>query len=584
MPSTSEQTTEIKKHYRCIMRAGNKTFGLLKLFIVLLVLSGYISFAFAYEATDLQWGQGVSKRLIRGETITYNDYTVKVISFPNAVESDRYTGSPVEPVQAFVGLNVSQNGTFVGTAVLGLQDSYITPDGELKVAATGLPASSAPEWLLESYSPWAVIELSPRGKPALDVTLDTDKNDYASADDTEIISYVTLTNRGSADAFSVDLIIDTPLQAKTGLLKYYYPKIKNGESITETITFTLPVSAKDMVYSIAANVSAKDVKDLPYSIKPSKNISVVLDPEWSMSLRKTTLEKIYLTDSSLVSLTLKNNGKLDIKNVSIVDSVPKGFKLVSNVSLRWVTDIPAGGEWNFRYLVAPEVPNSRGVVFPVATAEFKVKKELYGIRSNQPKIIVHGPFVSLEKRTSVPEIKPGDTVEVTVNAKNTGSTPTRIFIKDQLPEGAALISGTTSFEEFLEAGKEVSFSYTIKIDLEGVVNLPPAIAQYFKLGNKGGKISTESTGVQITVKLPEEITRTAETPLPTPPLPEETPAPIAPPNDTSRPDPNVPDAPGSQRSLEQPVNVDTLLSLILGCDGTQNINPSETCRYFEQDR
>lgn len=569
------------------MSAGNKKYGLLKVFIILLVLSGYISLAFAYEDADLQWGQGVSKRLSRGETLSYNEYTVKVVAFSDAVESDRYRdGSPSEPVDAFVGLNVSQNDTLIGTAGLGLEDSYITPDGELKITARGLPARNAPEWLLESYNPWAEIELSPRGKPDLDVTIDTDKNEYSSADDTEIISYITLTNRGSADAFSVDLIVEVPLQAKTGLLKYYYPKIKNGESITETITFTLPISAKDAVYSIAANVSAKDVKDLQYSIKPSKNISVTLDPEWSMSLRKTTLEKIYLTDSSMVSLTLKNNGKLDIKNISIIDSVPKGFKLVSNVSLHWVTDIPAGGEWSFRYLVAPEVPNSRGIVFPVATAEFKIKKELYGIRSNQPRIIVHGPMVSLDKHTSVPEIKPGDTVDVTVTAKNTGSTPTRIFIKDQLPEGTALISGTTSFEEFLEAGKEVSFSYTIKIDSEGVVNLPPATAQYFKLGNKGGKISTESKEVQVIIRHPEEISQTAETPeLPTEP-PE--PAPTAlPPDEPEYPNPpaNGPGEPGSQRPLEQPVDVDTLLSLILGCNGAQNSNPaSETCRYLEQSK
>lgn len=572
------------------MRVGNKNYGLIKVFIVLLVLSGYISLAFADEITDhettgLQWSQGVSKKLSRGETISYNGYTVKVVAFPDAVESDRYRdGSPSEPVDAFVGLNISQNDTFIGTAALGLEESYFTPDNELKVTAKGLPARTAPEWLLESYNPWAQIELSPRGKPSLEATIDTDKNEYSSADDTEIISYITLTNRGSADALNVDLNIDTPLQAKTGLLKYHYPKIKNGESVTETITFTLPVSAKDMVYSIAANASANDVKELPYSIKSLKNISVAIDPEWSMSLRKTTLEKIYLTDSALVSLTLKNNGKLDIKNISIVDSVPRGFRLVSNVSLRWVTDIPAGGEWSYRYLMAPEVPNARGAVLPVATAEFKIKKELYGIRSNQPKIIVHGPIVSLEKRTSVPEIKPGDTVAVTVNAKNTGSTPTRVFIKDQIPEGVGLISGTTSFEEFLEAGKEVSFSYTIKIDSEGTVSLPPATAQYYKLGNKGGKISTESQGVQIVIKRPEEVSQAVATPQPTQPQPVETPepAPTALPDNPARSNPaNVPGAPGSP--LEQPVNVDTLLSLILGCSGTQNSNPeSETCRYLGQ--
>lgn len=567
------------------MSAGNKKSGLLKIFMALLVLSVYISLAFAYQTADLQWAPGVSNKLARGDTISLNGYSVKVISFPDAVQSDRYRdGSPVEPVDAFVGVNITQNGTFIGTVALGLEESFITEDGELRITAKGLPAKNAPEWLLESYKPWAVMELSPRGRPNIEVSVDTDKNEYSTVDDTEVIAYVTVRNSGSADAFSVNLAIETPLSVKTGELKYYYPRIKTGESVTETITFVSPVSAKDKAYSIAANVSANDVKDLPYSLKSLKNISVAVDPEWSMSLRKTTLEKMYLTDSALVSLTLKNNGKLDIKNVSISDSVPKGFKLISNISLRWITDIPAGGEWSYRYLVAPEVPNARGIVFPVATAEFKIKKELYGIRSNQPRIIVHGPVVSLEKHTNVPEINPGETVTVTVNAENRGSTPTRVFINDRIPEGTTLVSGATSFEEFLEAGKEVSFSYTIRIDSEGSGNLPPAAAQYYKLGNKGGKISVESRGVAIKVKRPGEISPEVETPQPAPPPPEETPAPAptAPPD--TRPNivngPGTPDNPGQ---FEQPINVDALLNLILGCNSTQNGNPApDSCRYLGQ--
>jgi uncharacterized repeat protein (TIGR01451 family) len=571
------------------INVGKKYHGPLKAVIVLLILSGFISLVSAYEESDLQWAPGVSNTLHRNDIIAYNGYTVKAISFPEGVESDRYSETPSESIDPFVGLNVSKNGSFANNTALGLEESYITPDGELRVIVRGLPSKNSTDWLLESYNPWALVELNPRGKPELEVSVETDKDEYSSADDTEIIASVTIRNSGAADAVNVDLNVDAPFQTKSGSLKYHYERIKKGESITEDIIFISPVPIEDKTYSILANISAYDVKNLPYPANSSKQLSVVVDPEWSMSLRKTTLEKIYLKDSAMVSITLKNNGKIDIKNVTIEDSVPESFKLVSNTSLHWVADIPAGGEWNYRYLVTPLEPNARGVVFPVATAEFKVKKELFGIRSNQAKIIVYGPLVTLEKHTDVPAINPGDTVTVTVNAKNSGSTPTRIFIKDQLPNGTTLVSGTTSFEEFLEAGKDVSFSYTIKVDSTGSLTLPPATAQYYKLGNTGGKISIESKGVEIRIKSPDEDKQVAEASQTiTPPQPPETPEQSAPsatesaPSGNSgvnEPDPNKPPV------IEPPTQVDALLGFMLGCKDINVDNKTtrayDACRYFK---
>jgi uncharacterized repeat protein (TIGR01451 family) len=488
------------EHSRGNIRTKNKYRIPLKAVIVLLILSGFISLVSAYEESDLQWAPGVSNTLHLNDVITYNEYTVKAIGFPEPVESNRYSETPSEPVNPYVGLNVSKNGSFANNTALGIGESYITADGELRVMVTGLPSGNSTEWLYESYNPWTVVELDPRGKPELDVSIDTDKGEYSSAEDTEINAYVTVSNSGAGDAINVDLNIDAPFSVKNGSLKYHYESIKKGESVTEDITFIMPITTEDSTYNILANVSAYDVKNLAYPANSSKQISMVVNPKWSMSLQKTTLEKIYLKDSAMISLDLKNDGKVDIKNVSIDDALPTGFKLVGNTSLHWVADIPAGGEWNYHYLVAPLEPNAEGVVFPVATAEFKVNRELYGIRSNQPKMVVYGPLVTLNKSIDVSEINPGDTVTVIVTAKNTGSTPTRAFINDQLPAKTTLISGITSYEDFLEAGKEVNFSYTLKIDSDIPIELPPATAQYYELGTTGRKVNTSSQKLEITFK------------------------------------------------------------------------------------
>ncbi len=490
-----------KNKYSCRnIRAENKYRIPLKAVIVLLILSGFINLVSAYEESDLQWAPGVSNTLHLNDVITYNGYTVKAVGFPEPVESKRYSETPSEPVNPFVGLNVSKNGSFANNTALGIGESYITPDDELRVMVTGLPSGSSAEWLYESYNPWAVVELDPRGKPELDVSIDTDKGEYSSAEDTEINAYVTVTNSGAGDAVNVDLNIDAPFSVKNGSLKYHYERIKKGDSVTEDITFIMPVTTEDKAYSISANVSAYDVKNLPYPANSSKQISVVVDPRWSMSLQKTTLDKIYLKDSAMISLNLKNDGKVDIKNVSIDDSLPTSFKLVGNTSLHWVADIPAGGEWNYHYLVAPLEPNAEGVVFPVATAEFKVNRESYGIRSNQPKMVVYGPLVTLNKSTDVSAINPGGTATVTVTAKNTGSTPTKVFITDHLPAKTTLISGITAYEDFLEAGKEMNFSYTLKVDSDIPIELPPATAQYYEFGTKGIMINTSSQKLELMIK------------------------------------------------------------------------------------
>ncbi len=498
-----------EKEYICgNTQAKNKYHIPLKAVTILLILSGFvslISLVSAYEESDLQWAPGVSNTLHLKDVITYYGYTVKAVGFSEPVESNRYSETPSEPVNPFVGLNVSKNGSFANNTALGLGESYITPDDELRIMVTGLPSGNSTEWLYESYNPWAVVELDPRGKPELDVSIDTDKGDYSSSDDTEIIAYLTIRNPGMADAVNVDLNIDAPFPVKNGSLKYHYDRIKKGESVTEDITFIMPVPTEDTTYSISANVSAYDVKNLPYLASSSKQISVVIDTKWSMSLQKTTLEKIYLKDSAMISLDLKNNGKVDIKNISIDDSLPTSFKLVGNTSLHWVADIPAGGEWNYHYLVEPLEPNAEGVVFPVATTEFKVNRELYGIRSNQPKMVVYGPLVTLNKSTDISAINPDDAVTVTVTAKNTGSTPTRVFIRDQISGETTLISGIIAYEDFLEAGKEVNFSYTLKIDSDIPIELPPATAQYYKFGTKGILINTSSQKLKIMIKNSTEV-------------------------------------------------------------------------------
>lgn len=168
------------------MRINIKS-GLICGIIIFIALFGAIATA-DFESSQLQWTAGVSGKLVRGEVLTYKGYSVEAIAFPAPVESAKYAAEPEEPVEAFVGLNISKNGRFISTVALRLGESYVVPDGELKVTANELPPKNAKEWIFESYAPWAVIELNPRGTPRLGVSIQTDKDKYISSYTTEVVA------------------------------------------------------------------------------------------------------------------------------------------------------------------------------------------------------------------------------------------------------------------------------------------------------------------------------------------------------------------------------------------------------------
>lgn len=552
------------------MNCGRKSCGLVHWVIIFLILSGFISSASGFEFSQLQWDEGVSGKLQRNGVISYKEYSVKVVAFPPPVESDRYRDVPSEPVDPFVGLKISKNGTTIDTAVLVPGDSYITPDGELKVTALGLPSSMSKEWLYESYAPWAIIELTPRATPDIEVFIDIEE-DYATSSD--IIATVQIENTGFADAVNVDMSIATELQLKRGQLKYHYDKIETGDSITETIAFTPPHLLEQKEYGIFVNVSGYDVKDILYTAESETYVTIEA-PFLGLTIRKSANSKIYLRDNAMISLSLKNNGNNDLKNVSITDSLPDSFKLVGNATLDWVANIPAGGEWDYRYQVKPLESNKDGIVLPPASAEFTIKEEFFSIESNQPKIKVYGPNIVLTKQANVSEIDPKETVNVimvTVTAENTGNAPTKVLVRDVLPENATIMNGNTTYEEFLESNNTASLNYSIIIESSPPIKLPPATADYYELGTRGAKISTASEEIVIGIKAPEEIL-----PEPAPEAIETGPA----------PDINVtlPAVNGSSDNATDSSNIKrefiAILNFIFGCDENSS-SSSDICNFSE---
>lgn len=567
---------------------------LIKFVIASLIISGFVSPAIAYDTSTFQWGDGTTGRLARNEELSFNEYTVKVIAFPAPVKSGSL-GTPLESVEPFVGLNISQNGHFLATTMLKLNEYYISPDDEIKITAVSLPSKDAKEWVYETYAPSAEIGIYPRGIPSIEVQVQTNYNEYVSLSNTEITASVTLRNTGSADLLNSNLEVRTSLPLKRGVLKNYYETIKRGESVTNSIVFAAPTVTELNNYVISANITGYDVKDIFYTAESSKTIAIAPQPDQIPTIRKSVNSKIYLEEYAMVSISFKNT-EYELKNVTVTDSLGAGFELLSNNTLQWKFTIPPMGEWDTRYLIRPTEANKDGTVLPAANAEFRTLKEYYTIQSNQPSIVVHGPKISLTKQVDVSSIDIGDTVTVTVSAENVGSTPTKVLIQDQLPTDCILISGSTGYEDFLEAGKTARFSYSLTINAEPPVKLPSATAEYNLLDAKSGTMTATSNEVELSKKVqvteqanPEtpnpifEITEIEPTPVPTPELPftpiiEEEEVQVSQTETTV--EPVITSEPITSITVSSD-EIRAIVDLLLGCDSSSTIDSVNTCSLLD---
>jgi len=129
------------------MIAGLKNIRGIKWAVILVVLLYFINIAAAFDVNKIQWDNGKSATLKRNEVISSMGYTVEVVGFTGPVESDKYKQVPIEPVEPFVGLNLSRNGSFITEISLGQGESYVFPDGEFKVTAVELPQGLSKDWL-----------------------------------------------------------------------------------------------------------------------------------------------------------------------------------------------------------------------------------------------------------------------------------------------------------------------------------------------------------------------------------------------------------------------------------------------------
>ncbi|MFZ3383201.1 MAG: hypothetical protein WA144_04675 [Candidatus Methanoperedens sp.] len=469
----------------------------MKRFVVLLIILWFASsFPVAAFTTDeIEWAPAVEGTLYKGNNITNLPYTVKAVQFPSPVRGFKNFKGEIIPetsVDPMVYLEVYKDGNFLKEVLLSTQsDAELDPDYEFKISATGFLPGNSKEWVMEYYKPWAKVAISLRGKPKLNVTVTTEKASYTSSSDQVITAKVDIKNNGDAIAENVDVILNSDGLAlrggNPGQLHQVYLELKKGESKSYEVTFLVPEVAFQKTYNLSADTKCFDVKDLEYRSTGSVSITVSPKNNYFSVSKAVSKNRIYLTDTIMVRLNVANNGAMDMTDIILNDSINPNFELKSDTSLNWNIPVLKPGEWkDIAYSIKPLETNINGFTFPDANAQFKVNNKQYNISSNSSTVIVNGPKIIINKTIDKQIANISDDVTVTVKIQNTGNIPTRIEVKDFVPENLSLVSGSTSLEStFLELNTPIGFSYIIRINTGENIELPAAIANYTGVEYRG---------------------------------------------------------------------------------------------------
>lgn len=487
--------------------------------VIMMIILYPLSLASAatFNQNEVQWAPAVTGTLYKGNTLTNGPFMVKAVQFTSPVHGVKDINGNIVPetdVDPSVMLEVYKNGILIKETVLSLQsEAFIDDDYEVMVSATAFTGKNAKEWVFEYYNPFATIAMAIRGKPKLEVTIATDKSTYTSNSDQAITATVTVKNSGDAKAKNVDInlgIGDLNLRGgDTSQLHKYYYIIEKGASQSFDIVFSVPQLIDEKTYSLKAVANAIDIKELGYNAETKASITVSPKQNYFSINKAVSKDRIYLQNTIIVRLTAANGGMYDIYNIHVTDSMNENFELKSNTTFQW--DIPVlkpGQEWGTTYNIKPFGTNINGFILPVASAQFTVNNKPYSASSPTVKVIVNGPKIVLNKNVDKTKVNLSNEVKVTVSVNNAGNIATKAEVTDSLPDGVSFVSGTTNLPStFLELNTPQVFSYSIKMNRDGQIELPAAVANYTDIASGGSAHLNVSSGKPvITVIDPGKIT------------------------------------------------------------------------------
>jgi uncharacterized repeat protein (TIGR01451 family) len=469
----------------------NKT--LVFVLIILLLEAPPVS---SYMPNEIEWAPATVATLYKGGNLSNGPYLVIADQFPTPVRGFKNYKNEIVPettVSPMVYLEIYKNGALMKEIVLTPQSWIeIDPDYEVQVSLTEILSGTSRDWVDVYYNPWAKVSISLRGKPKLEVKVTTDKTNYVSSTDDILTATVEVKNTGDAVARDVEVELNPGvLQLRGGSTSQFhqnYLEMKKGETQSFQVILMVPKVAADTSYLLNVNAKGYDVKNLEY--KASGSLAVPVSPKafsTGISVSKAVKKMIYLKDMAVIRVTVSNGGLFDIHNVRLTESLNENFKLLFDSPMQWeIPEIKSGQDWSATYSLKPLETNLNGFTIPAANALFTINNKEYNAYSDSPLLVVNGPKIVLNKTVNNQTVNISEDITITVSVNNVGNIGTRTQVVDYLPDNVSLVSGQTSIESvFLEVNKPQGFSYIIRPKMDGMIELPAAVANYISMEYRG---------------------------------------------------------------------------------------------------
>lgn len=462
--------------------------------ITIIFLWTGISSAANFSTNEIEWDSAASVTLYRGDSLMNGEYTVKAVEFSSPVPGIKNMQGNIVPddvVVPLVYLEIYKSGVFVEEIVMGMaSDPYISPDYEYRISVAEFPKRNSREWVYEYYKPWAKVAIETRAYPELQIDITTNKTLYTTQYDRIIYAKVKIINKGSAFAKNVDVNFNIgELKLNAGdirQLHHSYLRIDRNSIQSFMVTLIVPDLTDERSYVLSAEAKGYDIKNKEYTSSGSSSFTVTPQPDYFL-ISKSARDRIYLGENDTVKIVVANGGIYDIHDITVEDTMNENFELEENSSLRWnIPLLKPGQDWQTTYTMIPLRTNLDGFNLPEATAKFTVNNKPQKAYSEKTNVIVNGPIITLDKTVDKDIAYLNEDITVNVRINNIGDISTKVEVRDSLPEGVTLVSGKTSLGPiFLELDKPREFSYIIRSNNEGEIQLYPAIANFTDIVSRG---------------------------------------------------------------------------------------------------
>ncbi|MDD3042449.1 MAG: BatD family protein [Methanosarcinaceae archaeon] len=455
------------------------------------------------EGTILDWGGSVE---IDGYVIRAEDFNENKLAF----------------------VSISKDGEELERGALSNGYTLVYND-EIKVYADEVKPNyevlekDGVEFKTGKWSPTIRINVFLRGKPDIDINLETGEESYDPKNlddwDRNINATIILKNTGKAKAEDLNVIIDTgELELLEGKLTHTYYSAEKDETLKKIdLLMDMPEPLEDTDYYINVSVTGYDIKGAKFEWNVSKSIEI--KKIWDLIVTKSISENRYMGELVYVYVNVRNDGICSINGITITDFLENdtGMEMVEEVDLEKSLSLKAGESAAnvFKYTLLPKKPGT--YTFPNAVAAFTLPNGKYEEveSTNTVETYIEGPYIVLTKKVDLQQLEVGEKLTVTLTATNTGNVDASVTVSDTLPSEAKFISGETGFREILNEGGSKTVSYMLQMNRKGKIQLPPAKASFLDLEDYKGEVYSEGqpvyVGVPIEIEAKEEESGSEET-------------------------------------------------------------------------